>query len=116
MGLNAELIAIGPFKAQLAKDRHLAYGPSVYEDVKEGEPVIVPVIYMRTNQGSCDLAEACGTEAWAMGKHVIKTSKINWTKLQEILEEQAKFEAAGEVETVRELAKAGFTFYYLPQG
>jgi len=116
MGMNAEVIAIGPFKRSLAKDRHLAYGPDVYEDTKEGESVIVPVIHMRTNQGSTDLAEALGTEAWAMGKHVIDISKINWKRLQKVLDEQDKFESSGDVEGMRELADAGFKFYYLPQG
>lgn len=117
MGMDAEVIAIGPFSQSLAECGALGYPEKYYVNCKSGETVIVSgVLQMRTNQGSAALAEALGTEAWTLNKHVINTKKIDWVKVEMVMRDQAAHEASGDLFHMQQLADAGFTFYYLPNG
>lgn len=68
MGMDATLIAIGPYEARLVE--HLDYGPWDYKDVKEGQAVVVTLVTCRTDEASRALAAALGTEPMKLGDHV----------------------------------------------
>ncbi|AZI44752.1 hypothetical protein EHF33_17840 (plasmid) [Deinococcus psychrotolerans] len=67
MGLNAQIIAIGPFSHAIASC--LECGPDLYENVEEGTTVVSNVFLAGTSSSSYFLAECFGVGAWDVGKH-----------------------------------------------
>ena len=84
MGMEATIIAIGPFNKDLVDV--LCYPSDWYEDVEVGETVISTFIQMVTSQGSRDLAKAFGTKADMLGKHVLFPQDCDFSILRETLE------------------------------
>jgi hypothetical protein len=68
MGMDATLMAIGPFEDRLLL--HLDYDPWHYKNVKEGRRVVVTLVECRTTDASEALAEALGVGAMDLGDHV----------------------------------------------
>ena len=105
MGLDAQVIAIGPYSGEIATS--LEYGVHFYKDVAPGAIVVTNVFVAGTSDASHKLAEAFGVGAMELGKHRLDPSCANIAALSEVFGEQ-------DAQQFQRLARAGFTFFYLP--
>ena len=107
MGMDAEVIAIGPYSHVIA-DR-LAYPATYYEQchTRDGTTVIVKVFLADTSEQSRALAAAFGATAWDFNTHELDASKVDMEALAVEFSGLDRFVA---------LRRAGFKFYYLPNG
>jgi hypothetical protein len=104
MGLDAQVIAIGPFSRSVLPA--LGYPASYYADVSEGQTVIADVFAAGTSAASHALAEAFGVGAMELGRHVLDPQIADIEKLTDF----------GSTEDFLLLRAHGFTFYFLPNG
>lgn len=105
MGLDAEVIAIGPYSEEVLPA--MEYGPERYRDVQKGQSVIVHVFIACTSEESYELAEAFGVGAFELGKHHLEPEHANIDKLVSRFGQQ-------DVDQFKLLRANGFSFYYLP--
>jgi hypothetical protein len=105
MGLDAPLIAIGPFsKAALPG---LDYPGDFYAGVQDGATVVANVFNAITSEISHDLASCFGVGAMELGRHHVDASHADLPRLKELfgVEDVTRFVI---------LRDSGFQFYYLP--
>lgn len=107
MGLDAQVIAIGPFSPEIAGS--LEYGAQRYADVPNGATVVTTIFLAPTSGDSHDLAAAFGVGAFEMGKHHLDAYKADLARLRDVSSER-------EVTHFLNLREHGFQFYYLPNG
>ena len=107
MGLDAQVIAIGPFSPEIADS--LEYGAQRYAEVPAGTTVVTNVFLAPTSDDSHALAAAFGVGAFEMGKHHLDAHKVNLERLRGLCSER-------EVADFLRLREHGFQFYYLPNG
>ena len=81
MGMDADVIAIGPFKAEI-KD-YLDYPPHYYDEVPDGTKVLSTLFPCVGVDQSNNLAEIFGFDAWDFSKHLIDCSKIDLDVLED---------------------------------
>jgi hypothetical protein len=105
MGLDAQVIAIGPFSADIASA--LEYDVSFYTSVEQGTPVVSNIFIAGTSSVSHELAAAFGVNAMDLGKHRLNPEHANIAKLIEVF-------GKDNVEQFQCLAHNGFSFFYLP--
>lgn len=105
MGLDAQVIAIGPFSRSVTSA--LEYPTEYYDDVREGSKVISCVFEALTSEQSHKLAEAFGVGAMELGNHHLSPAKANLEQLVELFDEE-------NVKRFELLCRHGFDFYYLP--
>lgn len=105
MGLDAQVIAIGPFSSDVLPV--LEYAPHCYENVNQGTTVILNVFLACTSEASHQLAAAFGVGAMDLGRHELRPECANTDLLVEIFGKQ-------NVERFLLLSMHGFRFYYLP--
>jgi hypothetical protein len=105
MGLDAQLIAIGPFSAGVASA--LEYGPDYYSGVEPGATVVSNVFIAGTSDASHKLAAAFGVGVMELGRHKLEASRANIGALIDVFGEQnvAQFQC---------LVRHGFSFFFLP--
>ena len=105
MGLDAEVIAVGPFSQAILPA--MEYGPDFYVGVSDGTTVITNLFIAGTSEASRNLALAFGVGAMDLGRHVLDADSANIEKLTEVFggDNTAQFQL---------LANHGFTFYFLP--
>ena len=107
MGLDAQVIGIGPFSPDIAES--LEYGAQRYAEVEPGATVVTTVFLAATSGESHDLAEAFGVGAFEMGKHHLDAQKVSIEKLRSLGDERG-------IADFLNLRDHGFQFYYLPNG
>jgi hypothetical protein len=105
MGLDAQVIAIGPFSPSVLPA--LEYGPEFYAGVQPGNTVVSNVFLACTSEASHQLAAAFGVGAMELGKHELRPERANHELLAQEFGEQ-------NLEQFLLLAQAGFRFFYLP--
>jgi hypothetical protein len=105
MGLDAQVIAIGPFAAEIASA--LEYGVSFYTNVEPGTLIVSNVFIAGTSDASHELAAAFGVGAMDFGSHKLNPECANIAKLIEVF-------GKDNVEQFQCLAHNGFSFFYLP--
>jgi hypothetical protein len=105
MGLDAQVIAIGPYSETVASS--LEYGAAFYASVAPKTTVVTNVFVAGTSDASDKLAGAFGVGAMELGKHQLDPNHANTAALSELFGEQ-------DVQKFLRLAEAGFTFFYLP--
>jgi hypothetical protein len=106
MGLDAQVIAIGPFSDDVIAA--LEYSPERYAGVEQGWIVVTNVfVAPRPSSASYELARAFGVEAMDLGRHHLDPTAADLQKLESVF---------GEEDVMRFvlLRKHGFNFYYLP--
>lgn len=105
MGLNAQVIAIGPYSDEVSSS--LEYGSCFYSDVAPGTVVVTNIFLAGTSDASHKLALAFGVGAMELGKHKLNPSNANIQNLTEIFGETnvAQFQC---------LVRNGFSFFFLP--
>jgi len=104
MGLDAQVIAIGPFSRSVLAA--LEYSANYYANVTEGQTVISNVFVAGTSAASYELADAFGVGAMELGRHVLDPCSANIEKLAEF----------GSIDDFLLLRAHGFAFYFLPNG
>ena len=105
MGLDAQVIAVGPFSPEVLPA--LEYAPARYAGVSPGTTVVTNVFVACTSEASYQLAAAFGVGAMELGKHELHPELANQKLLAEVFGKQ-------NLEQFLLLAKTGFRFYYLP--
>jgi hypothetical protein len=105
MGLDAQVIAIGPFSSSVLPA--LEYSPQYYVGVSPGTVVVSNVFVACTSSASHQLAAAFGVGAMELGRHELSPERANHELLVEVFGER-------DVEQFQLLARSGFRFYYLP--
>lgn len=86
MGLDAQVIAIGPFAHEIADS--LEYGAQRYAEVPVGATVITTMFLAPTSSDSHALAAAFGVSAFDMGKHHLDAGKADLAKLRHLCSER----------------------------
>lgn len=123
MGMKAEIFAAGKFKREIADC--LEYGELAYTEAIETLPTTVvfsTLFQCVTHDTSCKLAAAFGIDPWNFNQHAVKYEQCNFALLAEVMEqtngesEHAKQCARQELEHFERLHKAGFKFYFRPNG
>lgn len=105
MGLDAQVIAIGPYSSKV--DSSLEYGASFYADVTPGTIVVTNVFIACTSETSHLLAAAFGVGAMDLGKHKLDPRKASLGELTEIFGEN-------NVAQFQRLVRNNFEFYFIP--
>ena len=105
MGLDAQVIAIGPYSEKIASS--LEYRAAFYASVAPETSVVTNVFVAGSSDASHKLAGAFGVGAMELGKHRLNPSRANIAVLSELFGEEG-------VQKFQRLAEAGFTFFYLP--
>jgi hypothetical protein len=109
MGLDAELLAIGPY-SQRVRD-HLEYPGSFYGDVHDGSLVISSVVCCSGTATSIRLAKMLGVDPWTLDKHCnIPVAGFDAELLTDIAEDGVR-----AVQRFDALRSAGFRFYFMPR-
>jgi hypothetical protein len=106
MGLDAQVIAIGPFSQSVVPA--LEYPPEYYAGVRPGARVITCVFEALTSEQSHKLAGAFGVGAMELGNHHLSAADANLATLVELFGEES-------VKRFELLSRHGFEFYYLPR-
>ena len=107
MGLDAQVIAIGPFSQDTVAA--MEYTPDAYSGVSEGQTVVTNVFVAPTSVVSHALAEAFGVGAMELGRHHLNPQAADLQKLEALF-------GKSDVQRFSLLRKHGFNFYYLPNG
>ena len=105
MGLDAQVIAIGPFSNEIASA--LEYEPKFYVDVPPGTTVVSNVFIAETSATSHALAAAFGVGAMELGRHRLDATVASLAQLAAEFGER-------DVENFERLRAQGFEFFYLP--
>ena len=105
MGLDAQVIAIGPYSHDISSA--LEYGAKLYEGVEHGATVVTTVFFAATTDESSALAAAFGVGAFEMGKHKLDPKNADIGALI------AQFGEA-DADSFLRLAGRGFEFFYMP--
>lgn len=105
MGLDAQVIAIGPHSEDVLDC--LEYGPLFYAEVEQGATVVTNLFIACTSEASHALAKAFGVGAMELGKHHLNPIGTDTALLREHFGD-------GDVASFERLAAHGFQFYYLP--
>lgn len=105
MGLDAQVIAVGPFSPEVSSA--LEYGRDFYVGVEQGATVVTNVFIAGTSDASHQLASAFGVGAMELGRHKLDPKKADISRLIEVFGESnvAQFQC---------LARSGFSFFFLP--
>lgn len=107
MGLDAQLIAVGPFSRSLISV--LEYSADAYADIAEGTTIICTVFLALTSAGSHSLARCLNVGAMELGRHALGTASN-----ADVAALQKEAEFAEQTPSFLALRAAGFQFYYLP--
>lgn len=112
MGMDAELLAIGPFSREVVDV--LCYPPGYYKDTPKGATIITVVAVCNTTEASVNLASALGIGAWRFDQHCDIEADVSKVDLELFA---ASIEGGSEdVAAFLKLAVNGFKFYYMPDG
>ena len=104
MGLDAQIIAVGPFSKDV---RSCLEYSDLYANVEPGTTVVTNVFLAGTSEASHVLARAFGVGAMDLGRHHLNPSSADTGLLREHFGDS-------DVEGFERLAENGFQFYFLP--
>ena len=114
MGMCAEVIAIGPFSAEVADV--LDYRPELYAKTATGATISRRLFgILEGSSVSTEFATYLGiSDPWDFNQHKIDKSKIDFAGLKEF---GAAYDSyADEIEILEALAKFGFELHFRPEG
>ena len=112
MGMDADLMVIGPFHPTLAA--HLAYRSDHYINVPDGTLVTTELFSCQTTNLSEELAEAVGAKPWDFRTHHVNNNPINWQALRDL--SPRLFTDGDHVQALQLFLRHGFTILYRPNG
>ena len=118
MGMNAEIIAIGPFSKSISK--HLDYAPERYKKTIDGS--IITVHLFGFTQGS-SLSTIFGnclgiTDPWDFNQHKVNSEKIDFEAINKLLMNYCGQDVNlfSDLESLKILNEKGFEFHFRPNG
>ena len=111
MGMDAELFGLGRFKRSIVG--HLDYPEDFYEDTPEDCEILTLVFSCNTAQSSEDLARCLEIDPWKFESHRLTLTDQILEDLKAFAKEYSMQDSWEDLEA---LAKAGFTFQYMPNG
>ena len=116
MGMDAELVAIGPFSEDIVN--YLSYPPEYYEDTEKGNTVYTVICSMATSAGSEELAQALGIEPWDFNRHFFTSDMMNAANFAVMMQDSkdGNFDFDESIDAISALKGKGFLFIYLPNG
>ncbi len=107
MGMAAEIFAIGLFQPEIVDC--LGYPADKYQNTKPGTRIVVHIIEVDGTGQSRLLADCLGIDPWDFNQHELDISRINWERLEQEF-------YAETVEQMQALQRAGFVFFFRPNG
>lgn len=107
MGQVAQVIGIGPYSGDVSSA--LEYSADRYAAVSIGTTVVTNVFVASTTSESVALAAAFGFEIFDLGRHHIALAAADHEKIRNLFGDE-------ELKNFLILTKAGFQFYFLPNG
>lgn len=114
MGMDAYVMAIGPYKEKLV--RFLDYPKDSYGMITEGAMVTATFFPCNTNDLSESLARALSIKPWYFDQHWIRSlDNVDWKALYDL----EKFSAEWDLEHIdglRTLFANGFILMFMPNG
>ena len=111
MGMDAELLAIGPYHPDLVNC--LDYPASYYTDTPVGSTIIITVGISATTEQSSNMASALRIDPWQFQEHCNLTGDdVDLELLTESFGENAE-KCVCDFLKLREY---GFKFFYMPEG
>jgi hypothetical protein len=113
MGMDADVIAIGPFSQDIID--MLDYPAEYYDKTKPGATVITTVFSATSTDLSYQLARAMGVDAWDFNTHKIDPKNVDMEDLEEFVD-CAVEHGMEDITTFIKLVGKGFTFFYRPNG
>lgn len=114
MGMCARVLAVGPYAASIVDD--LDYGSAIYQGTKEGAIISCTLFGIAEGSTLCRrFAALLGiTDAWDFNQHLIWSESIDFPGLGEFADEYPWYRQ--DASRLEVLCKAGFTFYFRPEG
>lgn len=106
MGLDAQVIAVGPFSRSIISC--LEYG-DLYANVEPGTTVVTNVFLAGTSEASHGLAKTFGVGAMDLGRHHLDPASADTDLLRDHFGDV-------DVSDFERLVAHGFQFYFLPNG
>ena len=114
MGMNAEIIAIGPFSQSVVDV--LDYGSEYFKNTKSGSIITVRLFGMSGSSSSREFAKMLGiSDPWDFNSHKIKSENINFEELKKFINELHE-DYNEEFERFLILMENGFEFHFRPEG
>jgi type IV secretory pathway TrbD component len=111
MGMDAEIVGIGPYQPHLSQ--YMEY--ESMQGVAPGTTVIMTLACVSGTSLSTWLADAFGVGSWDFAKHYnLDIDKVNWPSLEEL--GQSLGADASPREALEALRKAGWQFHFKPNG
>lgn len=115
MGMNAEILAIGPFSESVVAA--MDYNEESYKDVPPGTIVITTILRCQTSEQSRMLAHAAGCKPFDFSTHQINIDNCSRKDLIETMVMSIDDEhVEEEVDKLFLLARNGFQLFYMPNG
>jgi hypothetical protein len=116
MGMNARILAVGPFTAALVP--HLSRPSEAYVGLHEGAMIVELVAPVAPgSSASRELAEALGVLPWDFNTHAFSPEQVDWERLLAVLSAWVRVgEAAAAVTRLEVLGAARFRFFFRPEG
>ena len=112
--MTAEVLAVGPFSAWLIP--YLTHPPDRYASVQEGAILMERVFpCCLGNSSSHELAKALDIDPWDFRTHVVSFQRVNRESLRAVLR-QIGADVERAMDRFDALARAGFHFYFRPDG
>lgn len=114
MGMCAQILAIGPFSADIAS--WLSYRAEMYANTKQG--TVVTHFLFGILEGSTlsrRFAALLGiSDPWDFNQHQVDPLAVDFVGLRAFSEEYPEY--SHDVEALDALIKAGFSFHFRPEG
>jgi hypothetical protein len=108
MGMNAEVIAIGPFHRSIIP--FLQYPADQYANTREGVTIAEKVFFIESGTSESRKLAACfGVDPWDFNHHELDPRSADLDHLRDLFGEEAVRSFVG-------LRDAGFRFFFLPNG
>lgn len=112
MGMDAEVIAIGPYRSYLSDC--MDYPAYDYKNVPDGSMVITSVFVCETSSASVELADAFGVDPWDFSQHHLDPIRFSAEYITSAQEEGSAIR--GSVDKFVRLRAAGYDFYFRSNG
>ncbi len=109
MGMTAQILAIGPFRKELAQ--YLNYPADYYAQTREGVPVISFLFQCFGSSQSEELAACFALDPWDFNQHKIVPGRVDVARLKEAFRETPK-----DIDAFVAMRTAGFEFFFVPNG
>ena len=108
MGLQSVVLGIGPFSREIVP--YLGYDEDKHADTREGITIVEYVFFSESGTTeSLELAKCFGIDPWDFNQHELDPAKADLEGLEILFD-------AESVASFVALERAGFRFFFMPNG